>query len=64
MELLQGVDLTNLSYQMLFVWLLLYTTKRSEYREDKLSATLSEVVPTLDKINSRLDIIEDKLDNK
>lgn len=64
MELLQGVDLTNLSYQVLFVWLLLYTTKRSEYREDKLSATLSEVVPTLDKINSRLDVIEDKLDNK
>ena len=64
MELLQGIDVTNLSYQVLFVWLLLYTTKRSEYREDKLSATLSEVVPTLDKINSRLDVIEDKLDNK
>lgn len=64
MELLQGIDVTNLSYQVLFVWLLLYTTKRSEHREDKLSSTLAEVVPTLDKINSRLDIIEDKLDKK
>lgn len=64
MEFIDFIDITNLSYQALFVWLLLYTTKRSEVREDKLSTTLSQVVPTLEKINSRLDIIEEKLDSK
>lgn len=62
MEQILNLDITNLSYGALFVWLLLYTTKRNQEREDKLTNTLSKIVPTLEKINNRLDSIEEKIE--
>lgn len=50
-----NMDLTNISYATLFVGLLIYTTKRSEVREDKLIKVLDNIVP-------RLEVIEDKID--
>lgn len=55
MEEILKMDLTNISYATLFIGLLIYTTKRSELREDKLINVLDKIVP-------RLDIIEDKVD--
>mgnify|MGYP003372631904 CR=1 FL=1 len=55
MEEILRMDLANLSYGALFVGLLIYTTKRSELREDKLINVLDKIVP-------RLEIIEDKVD--
>lgn len=62
MEQFLNLDITQLSYGALFVWLLLHTTKRNQEREDKLTNTLSQIVPTLEKINNRLDSIEEKIE--
>ena len=55
MEEILKMDFTNISYATLFIGLLIYTTKRSELREDKLINVLDKIVP-------RLEIIEDKVD--
>ena len=56
---------------VLFVWMLLSTQKKNDEREDKLTAIMTqqgeklvEITNTLDRINERLERIEDKQDKE
>lgn len=49
---------------MLFISLLMYVLRSSQKREELMGVELQKVVPVLDKILTRLDIIEKKLEDK
>lgn len=56
---------------VLFVWMLLQTQKKNDEREDKLTAImtqqgekLAEITNTLDRMNERLERIEEKQDKE
>lgn len=51
-QLLGGMDITQLSYGALFVWLLMDTNKKNKEREDKYQATIDLLV-------SKVGIIEE-----
>lgn len=56
---------------VLFVWMLLQTQKKNDEREDKLTAIMTqqgeqlvEITNTLDRMNERLERIEEKQDKE
>ena len=51
-QLLGGMDITQLSYGALFVWLLMDSNKKNKEREDKYQATIDLLV-------SKVGIIEE-----
>lgn len=59
MELLGGMDITQLSYGALFVWLLLDTNKKNKEREDKYQATIDLLVTKVGLIEEVRDDVEE-----
>ena len=61
---LASIDMTQISYGVLFVWLLFGTMKKNDEREKRLQDTLEQIVPTLAKMNDKLDVIERSITNR
>lgn len=62
MDQFLNLDLTQLSYGALFVWLLLDTTKKSSVREDKLINALNKldnVALAIENNNTKLETLNE-----
>jgi len=64
LELINSIVDSPSVHLMLFISLLMYVLRSSQKREELMGVELQKVVPVLDKILTRLDIIEKKLEDK
>lgn len=63
MNELLGMDITQISYGALFVWLLYYVMKTNEKRESKYQDTIDSLSDKLNivyNINEKIDRLEEK----
>lgn len=63
-ELISEVAQSQFAYLIMFIGLLVYVIKASDEREKKTREQLDKTVPILNQILSRLDVIEDKIEEK
>lgn len=61
---IEQVASSQFAYLILFIGLLVYVIKASDKRELQMREQLNKTVPILDKILTRLDNIEEKIENK
>lgn len=62
MDVMNNIANSPSAYLMLFMLLLGYVLKTSQKRESQMREQLDKTVPVLEKILTRLDVIEDKLE--
>ena len=62
MDAMNNIANSPSAYLMLFMLLLGYVLKTSQKRENQMREQLDKTVPVLEKILTRLDVIEDKLE--
>lgn len=58
-QLIGGMDITQLSYAALFVWLLFDTNKKNKEREDKYQATIDLLVAKVGLIEEVRDDVDE-----
>lgn len=63
-ELISEVAQSQFAYLIMFIGLLVYVIKASDERERKTREQLDKTVPILNQILARLDVIEDKIEEK
>lgn len=63
-EMISEVAQSQFAYLIMFIGLLVYVIKASDEREKKTREQLDKTVPILNQILSRLDVIEDKIEDK
>lgn len=56
---LLSLDLTNISYGALFVWLLFDTNKKNQAREEKYQGTIDKLSDKIGKIDVVADDVEE-----
>lgn len=59
MNELMSLDLTNISFAALFVWLLVDTKKDSKQREEKYQETIDNLATNINIINDVKEDVED-----
>lgn len=58
-ELLRGIDISQLSYGALFVWLLFDTNKKNQAREQKYQDTIDNLAQNIGVINTVKEDVEE-----
>lgn len=59
MNELLNLDLTNISYGALFIWLLIDTNKKNQSREEKYQSTIDKLAEKVGKIDSVADDVDE-----